>query len=120
MVLPRIGELNRRAALFRIKSVPVGEFELDNQREAIGEYWCKVEVVGASAYLESTNTETTLTHRIYLRYVEGVTSPLALQHLTEVDVDGFTYAVRRITDANSARRFTLLDCEQIRAIEPEG
>lgn len=117
MILPNIGELNTRARLFSVKTIPEGDYELSNERTQIAEVWAKIEIIGGSQYLESVNTEESVTHRIYVRYVKGFTSPLDLQHITEVDLGGFTYMVKRVTDVNSAGRFTLLECEQMKSVE---
>ncbi len=113
MQLPSIGELNRRAKLYKVETVPDDEVDMLNQRKLVAVLWAKLEVIGGSAYLESINTEETVTHRIYVRSIAGVSTPIDLQHLTEVELDGFIYQVRRITDVNSAGRFTLLECEQM-------
>ena len=120
MILPTVGELNERATLYRVESVPNGDWETNNERHLIAVVWAKVEVIGGSRYLDSINTESAVTHRVYVRYVKGFSSPLDLQQLTEIDIDGFTYRAKRITDVNNAHRFTLIECEQWQAVTEDG
>lgn len=120
MILPTVGELSERASLYRVESVPDGEWETKNKRKLITEMWAKLEVIGGSQYLDSINTESAVTHRVYVRYVKGFSSPLDLQQLTEIDIDGFTYRAKRITDVNNAHRFTLIECEQWKAVDENG
>ena len=118
MRLPEIGELNRRIKLLSVSGVPVGDSDLSTDRTLIQEVWAKVEINGGVAYWESVNTEETVTHRFYVRYVVGYTRPQDLRHITEVDCEGVRYRVRRCTDVNGAHRFTMLECEEIGIVDP--
>ena len=113
MILPTIGELNRRAQLYSVSNEPTGKMSLARSRDLIVEVWAKVEVIGGTYYWEMAQIEEKVTHRIWLRYVPRVTRPRDLTHLSEVDCDGARYRVRRITDVNNEHRFVMLECEEV-------
>lgn len=113
MILPTIGELNRRAQLYSVSNEPTGKASLARSRDLIVEVWSKVEVIGGAYYWEMAQIEETVTHRIWVRYVPRVTRPRDLTHLSEVDCDGSRFRVRRITDVNNEHRFVMLECEEI-------
>lgn len=113
MILPTIGELNRRAQLYSVSNKPTGKTALARCRDLIAEVWAKVEVIGGSYYWEMVQIEETVTHRIWLRYVPHLTRPRDLSQLSEVDCDGSRYRVRRVTDVNNQHRFVMLECEEV-------
>ncbi|VVG70939.1 hypothetical protein PAP18089_01911 [Pandoraea apista] len=107
LTLPRIGELNRYVDLRRRSDAPVddidGESLYDDQRKR----WAKIEPVGTAIYSGSAQIGAAITHRIWLRYLDGITDAY------EVAFRKSVYRVRRVTDANDARRFTLLEVEEL-------
>lgn len=113
MILPVIGELNRRVLLLAVQHSPAGDARLTKNERKIAEVWGKVEINGGAAYWDSVNIDEAVTHRVYVRYVYGLTRPQDLKHLTELEIEGVTYRVRRCTDVNGAHRFTMLECEEI-------
>lgn len=113
MILPNIGELNRRIRLMAVSHDPSGESKLIEKRECLAEVWAKCEIIGGSSYWESVNVDETQTHRFYVRYVRGKTSPIDLRRLTQIECEGAVYAVRRVTDVNAAHRFTMCECEEL-------
>ena len=116
MRLPSVGELNRRVRLVSISHIPTGDAELTETERNVAEVWGKVEINGGSAYWDSVNIDEAVTHRVYVRYVQNLTRPQDLKHLTELEIEGVTYRVRRCTDVNGAHRFTMLECEEIRCV----
>ncbi|WP_237178848.1 hypothetical protein, partial [Parasutterella muris] len=60
-------------------------------------------------------TEESITHRIFVRYVKGKTRPQDLPRLIEIECEGVWYRAKRVTDCNSAGRFTLFECEVLNA-----
>jgi hypothetical protein len=115
MILPKPGELNRRCSVYSAKLLPNGKAEHSTERIPLWECWCKVEVIGGSVYWDNVQTEETVTHRIFVRSVKGKTRPQDLPRLIEVECDGLWYRAKRVTDCNSAGRFTLLECEVLNA-----
>lgn len=114
MILPLIGELNRRVTGYSV-SHSGGSLAaaLDRSTSKLFELWGKVSPVGTVSYYESANIEQAITHRIFLRYVHGVSTPQDLAHLVEVECEGVWYRVRRVSDVNGEHRFTALDCEEL-------
>ncbi len=111
MILPTIGELNRRCDIFSVKTRPMASGSHENAETPVWSCWCKIEVVGGSVYWDNAQTESAVTHRIYVRRVNGKTRPQDLPRQIEIACDGLRYRVKRITDVNSAQRFTLMECE---------
>lgn len=112
MKLPAVGEMNRRVTLHLVETIPVGESRINHQETSVTT-WGKIDVIGGSTYWESVSLEETVTHRVWVRYVQGRTRPQDLRHLTEVEVEGIRYRVRRTTDVNGVHRFTMLECEEL-------
>ena len=106
MKLPEIGQLTSRVRLFEVTGI-------NDDRELKGSFWSKVEVVGGSTYWDSAAISETVTHRVWLRWMRDKTSAKALGTLSEVECEGVRYRVKRITDANFAKRFTLLEVEEL-------
>lgn len=115
MILPEIGQLNRRAQFFFTKLSAKGNADQSNERTPFWTCWCKVEVIGGSVYWDNVQTKTEVTHRVFVRTVKGKTRPQDLPRIVEILCDGLWYRAKRITDCNSAGRFTLLECEVINA-----
>ncbi|MGG4625164.1 phage head closure protein [Serratia odorifera] len=70
--------------------------------------WAKINQVSATTYLEGAQSGELVTHRIIIRYrTSGVSSNAEITH------NGTVYRIRRITDMNSARRFWMLECEEL-------
>lgn len=113
MKLPTIGELNRRIQITRINHEPVQETNVQVNAVPVGKIWAKLEPVGGLTYWSSINVNETTTHRIYVRRVEGKTSPEALANITEITCDGILYGVRRVSDVMGARRFTLIEVQEL-------
>ena len=116
MLLPLIGELNRRVSGYGIEhSGGAVSASLTKKGEKLFELWGKIEPVGGVAYYESVNLEQTVTHRVWLRFVPGQSDPVSLAHLTEVEAEGVWYRVKRVTDVNGAHRFMCCECELLGA-----
>lgn len=111
MILPTIGELNRRCDIYTVRTRPTLAGKHENAEAPVWSCWCKVEVVGGSTYWNSMQTDESTTHRIYVRQVAGKTRPQDLPRQIEIACDGLRYRVKRVTDVNSAERFTLMECE---------
>ena len=114
MILPLIGELNRRVTGYSVAHAGGSLVAaLDRSTIQLFELWGKVSPVGSVSYYESVNLEQTITHRIFLRYIPGTSAPQDLAHLVEVECEGVWYRVRRVSDVNGQHRFTALDCEEL-------
>lgn len=111
MDFPAIGELNRLVRLQSRTDVPVFESDVAPQMSGGRDRWAKIEPVGGGIYYGSVQTDTTVTHRIWMRYDPGVDAN------SEVDDGESLYRVRRVTNLRGANRFTLLDVEEIGNVE---
>ena len=113
MRLPNIGDLNRRITAYSVSHAG-GKSALLEQTDAIlFRLWGMVEVVGGTTYFDSANINEAITHRIWVRYVPGLSRPQDLRHLVELESEGIRYRVRRVTDANGAHRFIAMECEEL-------
>ena len=111
MILPTVGELNRRASLYSVKTQPTAQGKHETAETPLWTCWAKVEVIGGSVYWDNVQTNEAVTHRIFIRQVKGKTRPQDLPKQVEIVCDGIRYRSKRVTDCNSAERFTLLECE---------
>ena len=111
MILPNVGELNRRADFYKVQTRAIGGGKHETTEKPFWSCWAKVEVIGGVVYWDNVQTSEAVTHRIYIRYVVGKTRPQDLGNQIEIVIDGCRYRSKRVTDVNSAGRFTLLECE---------
>ena len=108
------GELNQRVLLRQREDVPVSDYgttpEFNNERRV----WAKIRQVGATTLHESAQTENAITHYVTIRWLRGISADFELVHNDTV------YRIRRARDLNSARRFLLLECEELGAERQTG
>ncbi|MDN7413012.1 phage head closure protein [Burkholderia vietnamiensis] len=108
MRIPRIGELDRRVQLRERRDYPYRDAELESEFPQQRSRWAKIEPVGAAVYSGSVQIDEKITHRMYLRYVDGVTSDYEVVYREQV------FRVKRVGDLNGVRRFTVLEVEELR------
>ncbi|AMW34287.1 phage head closure protein [Haematospirillum jordaniae] len=106
MKAPDIGDLNQRIALLSWQDCPDQETGLLALYRTEAEIWARVEPVGGAVYLGSQQIGQTITHRITMRWREGITAEHVIRHR------GRCFRIRRITDLNGWRRFSVLDVEE--------
>lgn len=107
MRAPKIGELDKRAVILVRQDRPAGGFDVVETYSPVATRWAKREPVGGSVYVGSAQVGNAITHRIFIRLMDG----LGLSHV--VDCDGMRHAVKRSTDLNGAGRFTVLEVEEL-------
>ncbi|MDE8556970.1 phage head closure protein [Pantoea vagans] len=107
--LPDPGELNKRIHLRQRIDQAAADFGTEPVYQNQKDVWAKVRQVGATTYHESVQADDTITHYITIRYRRSITSDF------EVVYGGFVYRVKRLRDLNSAGRYLLLECEELRA-----
>jgi SPP1 family predicted phage head-tail adaptor len=107
---PSAGALDRRIALRRWQDQPNSAFGIDQTYDAGVTVWGRIEPVGGSVYYGSKQTGDSVSHRITVRHVTGITA----EHVAECD--GVRYRVRRVSDLAGERRFTVLEVEELGAI----
>lgn len=108
MRIPRIGELDRRVQLRERRDYPYRDAELASEFPEQKRRWAKIEPVGAVVYSGSVQIDDKVTHRIFLRHLDGVTSDYEVVYRDQV------FRVKRVGDVNGARRFTVLEAEELR------
>lgn len=103
----QIGELNRRITLRKRQDAPTGAFGMLQTFSDSTQLWAKVEIMAGSVLQDGQQTANVATHRFWIRYRRDV----GVDH--EILYDGKTYRVRRATDWEDARRFTILEAEEL-------
>lgn len=104
---PGAGELDRRVRVRRRADLPAADMGLDSVFSERKQRWAKIEPVGTAVYADGVQTGNKLTHRITLRYLVGVTGDHEVVHGSTL------YRISRSADMNGARRFTLLEVEEL-------
>lgn len=111
---PDAGRLNQRCSIFEVKHAPVKASAIEKQRKLLMSVYCCLEVMGGQLYWDNVGTADEVTHRIFIRQVKGKTEPICFPHITEIDLNGATYRVRRVTDVNARGVFTLFECKELK------
>lgn len=112
--LPGAGDLNKRIHLRQRIDQAAADYGTEPVYQNEKDVWAKVRQVGATTYHESVQADETITHYMTIRYRRGITSDF------EVVYSGFVYRVKRLRDLNSAGRYLLLECEELRAVDSDG
>ncbi|QBY56147.1 phage head closure protein [Cupriavidus oxalaticus] len=107
MDFPHIGELNKQVQVRRRSDLPAADMGLDQTFPEQLDRWAKIEPVGSAIYAGSVQIDTIVTHRIFIRYLAGVTNAHEVVHGARL------YRVQRVTDLNGAGRFTVLEVEEL-------
>lgn len=111
MALPQIGELRAWINVYQWHDKAVDGAALEPAYQPV--FSCKAKIVPASdaAFVGSVQIGETVTHRIIVRRVPGMTTPeqFGKQHLIACGRE--KYLVRKARDLEGARRFTLLSVE---------
>jgi len=117
---PTIGELNRRVAVRRRTDAPAPDMGLDSSFSVLKGVWARIEPVGTATYVDGAQTDVKITHRISIRLLRGITDAHEVVHVRKLTSGGFEvvpdtplYRVKRSTDMNDARLFTLLEVEEL-------
>ncbi|MBJ2078392.1 MULTISPECIES: phage head closure protein [Serratia] len=106
--MPQAGELRERVKFRTRKDAPVSDYGVEPEYDHLFTTWAKINQVSAATYHEGAQAGEIVTHRIIIRYrPAGVSSDAEITHNETV------YRIRRITDMNSARRFLMLECEEL-------
>ncbi|MEX6662442.1 phage head closure protein [Pseudomonas sp. W2-17] len=108
------GDLNRRITIQRRTDYPAEDMGLDSVLTLPRDRWAKIEPVGTAVYANGVQTDNKITHRVFVRYLQGVTVA------DEIASEGCIYAVRRVAAMNGGRRFTVLEVEELGFEQPGG
>lgn len=112
---PSIGELRWRVTLFRRAQEPDSTGPgIAETMIPIGEAWAKVQPLGAVTFYAAAQTETPVTHRIFIRWRAGLDTTHAVERITRSQ-DGTAhrelFRVRRQSDLAGRKRFLVLEAE---------
>jgi len=111
---PGAGELDRHVTLRRRADLPADDMGLDSLFSDQAPRWAKIEPVGSAVFTGSAQTDDKITHRIFLRYREGITTAYEVVHKQSL------YRVKRGFDMNGRGRFVVLEVEELGAITASG
>jgi SPP1 family predicted phage head-tail adaptor len=69
-----IGSLNKRISLqVRNLTPPVGdEVDFDEEFTVLEDIWAMVETVAGKVFFDDSNTDKSITHNFYIRYISGI------------------------------------------------
>lgn len=104
---PPAGELDRRITIRLREDLPLDVADLESVFTEPRHRWAKLRAVGTAAYTDSVQTDDTITHRIWVRLLPGVTT----SH--EVVAGGATYRIKRSAPWGAGKRFTLIEVEEL-------
>lgn len=109
---PGAGELDRRVVIRQRVDVPDDlSGDLDSEFPQQRRTWAKVEPVGSLIYSAGVQADDIVTHRVTIRYRHGITDAHeVVERHGGVDT---VYRVRRSSDLNGRRRFTVLEVEEL-------
>lgn len=111
---PSAGELDRRI-LVRLRSdMPAEDLGLDSVFTDQKNRWAKIEPVGTAVYANGVQTDVKVTHRIIFYFLKGMSEAHEVVHGNSI------YRVRRVADMNGARRFTILEVEELGIVKTGG
>ncbi|ANY85985.1 head-tail adaptor protein [Pseudomonas putida] len=104
---PPAGELDRRITIRLREDHPLHAADLESVFTEPRHRWAKVRAVGTAVYTDSVQTDDKITHRVWVRLLQGVTT----SH--EVVTGGVVYRVKRSAPWGAGKRFTLLEVEEL-------
>ena len=109
---PAIGELDARVMLRHRDDQPnQHSADLESGFPVQIRTWAKVEPVGSAIYSGSVQADNILTHRIIIRYRNGITNDWEV--VAGEGESATVYRVRRSSHLKGKRRFTVLEVEEL-------
>ena len=100
-------KLDKLVQIRRRQDLPLGDSDLHSQYLEQVPRWARIQPVGAAVYAEGRQTDHAMTHRIWMRHVDGITADHEVVH------GGHVYRVLRSADLDGGNRFTVLEVEQL-------
>lgn len=104
---PRAGELDKRVVIRRRADLPAADMGVESHFIEQRLRWAKIVPVGTAIYTGSVQTDAKITHRVIVRYLGELTTDIEILHGQTV------YRVRRCTAMNGAKRFTMIEVEEL-------
>ncbi len=101
-------KLDKRVQIRRRTDEPIGLNELESFFSETVYRWARIQPVGSAIYAEGQQTGHYITHRVYMRHVDGISSAHEIVHNDNV------YRVLRSSDVDGGKRYTVLEVEQLK------
>jgi SPP1 family predicted phage head-tail adaptor len=103
-----VGELRARLVLEGPIETPDRAGGVTRSWSMLGNVWCDVATLNAQQRLEAEQIGQTVTHRITLRWRDGLTTKQRLRRGTQI------FLIRGVQDPDDRRRRLLCNCEEIK------
>ncbi|WP_413722691.1 phage head closure protein [Sodalis sp. RH24] len=106
---PTIGELDKRALFRTREDVPTDDGTVGVQAVYTEMFrtWCRLAPVGESVRIGSEQIDNAVTHKIIIRYREGITTDY------EIVIDGLAYRVKGTVGLNGKKQFLVVSAEEL-------
>lgn len=111
MSTPRLSELKTRVLIRHRQDFPIDAALLAPEYTKERYRWAKILPVGTAVYSESKQLDSKITHRIWLRHIEGVTTD------SEIVARGRVYRVERSAPVHGEQVFTVIEAEELGDVE---
>lgn len=110
MGLPTAGALRHQIAIRLQSDAPAAAFGLDTTYGAPLTVWAQHVPVGAAIFFGTQQTGEGVTDRFFVRRFDG-TQPEQITAAHVIEFGGQRYRVRRASDLEGARKFTMIEAE---------
>lgn len=107
LTAPPSQKLDKRVLIRRRTDVPVGDSDLEHEFSDSLRRWARIQPVGTAVYAEGQQTDHAITHRIWLRKIDGITTAHEVVHGEHV------YRVLRSAALDGGNAFAILEVEQL-------
>ncbi|NMG64889.1 head-tail adaptor protein [Azoarcus indigens] len=108
---PAAGELNRRVIIRRRLDVPAFGPGVESEYPERSPRWAKIEPVGTAAYANGVQTDTKITHRVWIRW--GLQVDDACEVVELRSTGNIVYRVQRCAELGGGRTFLVLEVEEL-------
>lgn len=102
-----IGDLRSRIYLQTYTETPVGNHDVNPVWTSIKGVWAKIVPAKALTVMLSMQTDKAITHKIYIRYQENITT----EHW--ILFESKRYRIRGVVNMQQRNRFLELSCEEV-------
>jgi SPP1 family predicted phage head-tail adaptor len=106
MTRPRIGELRQRVTLQQPNDVPDGAGGFTRSWSDLASVWARIEPLSGAERLRAVQLESAVSHRVTLRYREGVSASLRLKFGARV------FNIRAVINLEERKDYLDLLCEE--------
>lgn len=114
---PSSGDLRARIRICDWTDEPSVDGDLKEDLQRSVDAWAKPEVVSAQMWWGTAQTGEAVTHRFWLRCVQGKTDVRSLTGRTKIIYNSATFRIRRVTDFEERHVWTIVEAEQLGEID---